>query len=322
MSTVVNALIAGLVSTLAVVAFFVGIYVVVERPGDLSDRLETYAAVAYQKDGEAGKRRKGFARLLEQLDRLLSGQAVTQRLALQLAQANVRTTVPEFLVILFSVGVVGGAIAFVIQRQFVSGVGGAVIGLAVPWFVLQRKRSKRINAFHDQLVDVLALVVGSLRGGHALLTALDLVSKELPPPASEEFSRVLREIGYGLSQSEALNNLVVRMETDDLQLVVTAVNISHEVGGNLSMVLEKIAETIRERIRLQGEIRVLTTQQRLTTYLLVALPFVLATIMAVINPQWMMRLVQPGPVRLIPIVALVFEGLGFFIAQRLTRIEV
>ncbi|HOG48737.1 MAG TPA: type II secretion system F family protein, partial [Anaerolineae bacterium] len=187
---------------------------------------------------------------------------------------------------------------------------------------MEVRRQKRIKAFHDQLIDVLTLIVGSLRGGHALLTALDLVSKELGPPASEEFDRVLREIGFGLTQAEALNNLVIRMETDDLQLIVTAVNISHEVGGNLSTVLEKITETLRERIRLQGEIRVLTTQQRLTSYVLAALPLVLTVVLGVMNPGWIMQLLQPGWTRLIPVAALASDAVGFVLAQLLTRIEV
>jgi tight adherence protein B len=317
----VTALAVGIVSTLSVLAFFMGVYVVVERPGDISHRLEAYATIRRAADDRVSGRR-GFARLLERIDRLMRGQAVARRLALRLAQANIRMTVPEFVVIDGSLGVVFAALGFVLRQHIVSAVATGVVGLAVPWLLLEWRRQKRIKAFHDQLIDVLTLVVGSLRGGHALLTALDLVSKELGAPASEEFERVLREIGFGLSQSEALNNLVARMETDDLQLIVTAVNISHEVGGNLSLVLEKITETLRERIRLQGEIRVLTTQQRLTSYVLAALPFVLAIVLGVMNPGWMMQLFQPGWVRLIPLVAVVSDLIGFVIAQMVTRIEV
>jgi len=316
-----NALAVGLISTLAVLAFFIGIYVVVERPGSIADRLETYAAVR-RPQSERTEGRKGISRLLGRIDQLLRGRSGANKLALRLAQANMRITVPEFIVITASVSAVLGMLGFVVQRHIVSGVAMAAIGLAVPWVFMEVRRQKRIKAFHDQLIDVLTLIVGSLRGGHALLTALDLVSKELGPPASEEFDRVLREIGFGLTQAEALNNLVIRMETDDLQLIVTAVNISHEVGGNLSTVLEKITETLRERIRLQGEIRVLTTQQRLTSYVLAALPLVLTVVLGVMNPGWIMQLLQPGWTRLIPVAALASDAVGFVLAQLLTRIEV
>ncbi len=311
----------GFVSTLAVMAFFAGVYVLVERPGDVSHRLEAYATVRQRETGKATGQR-GLSRLLSRFDRLLSGQSTARQVALRLAQANLRLTVPEFLVVCASGSVVLGVMGFAFQRHIVSGMAAGAIGFAVPWVYIEWRRQKRIKAFHDQLIDVLTLVVGSLRGGHALMTALDLVSKELGAPASEEFERVMREIGFGLSQTEALNNLVLRMETDDLQLIVTAVNISHEVGGNLSTVLEKITETLRERVRLQGEIRVLTTQQRLTSIVLAALPFVLVAVLGVINPNWIMQLFAPGWVRIIPVAAMISDIIGFILAQMLSRIEV
>lgn len=314
-------LITALLGTVAVLALFAGVYATVEQSDSVSDRLQAYAAMSQDREQTKG-RRSGLTPVLRRLDRLLSGQAMAQRLALQLAQANIQVTLPEFLMVEISGAVVGGAIGLIFKGYFISAVAGVVLGLAVPYLYVQRRRQKRIDAFHGQLVDVLSLIVGSLRGGHALTTALDLVSKELSPPTSEEFGRVLREMGFGLTQTEALNNLVTRMESDDLQLIVTAVNISHEVGGNLSEVLEKIAETIRERIRLQGEIRVLTTQQRLTTYLLVALPIVLSVVLSLINPGWIMRLFAPGWVRIIPVMAFMMEIMGFLISMRLTRIEV
>lgn len=316
-----NALAVGMLSTLAVMAAVMGVYVVVERPGDMTHRLEAYAAVRKSTPNK-GEGRKGLSSLLGVMDRVLSGQSFGRSLALRLAQANLRVTVPEFAVVALSSAVAVGALGFVLRRHMVSGVAAGLIGLVAPFMLLEWRRGKRIKAFHDQLIDVLTLIVGSLRGGHALLTALDLVSKELGAPASEEFDRVLREIGFGLSQSEALNNLVARMETDDLQLIVTAVNISHEVGGNLSVVLEKITETLRERIRLQGEIRVLTTQQRLTSYVLAALPLGLTVVLGVINPKWIMQLFEPGWVRVIPVAALISDVTGFVITQVLTKIEV
>jgi tight adherence protein B len=318
-----TALFAALIGALAVLAFFVSVYHAVERPDDLSERLEAYATVA-RGDGSGRSRRRegGMRSLMGRLDRLLSGRGAAQRLALNLAQAKLRMTVPEFLAIEIGATVVGGLLGFALRGYVITAIVCAVIGAALPIALVSRRRGKRLKAFEDQLVDVLSLIVGSIRGGHALPTALDLVSQELGPPAAEEFAYVLREIGLGLTQSEALNNLVRRMESQDLQLVVSAVNISHEVGGNLSVVLEKIAETIRERIRLQGEIRVLTTQQRLTSYLLAGLPFVLAAILSMINPEWMMRLFAPGWYRIIPAYAITSVLIGFVITQKLTRIEV
>ncbi len=306
---------------MAVMAFFSGVYIIVERTADLRGRVEAYTGRPGEGTAAAQERRRESRRLGRILERFLSGRAVTERLALRLAQANIHMTVGEAVLVGLGAAAAGGAVGYLLRGYFVSALAGSAAGLAVPWLTLERKRQARIKAFQDQLLDVLALVVGALRAGHGLLNSLDLVSKELSAPASEEFSRVVREVGFGLSQNQALDNLVERMESDDLHLIVTAINISHKVGGDLSLVLEKIAQTIRERIQLQGEIRVLTTQQRLTSYLLVALPLILAGILAVLNPAWIMRLFRPGWVRILPVTALFLEIVGFLIARRFARID-
>jgi len=310
-----------MLAMMAVLAIFAGIYTVVERPADVAARLQAYALAAERRRREEQGQR-GLRKPLATLDRLLSGQSLARRVALRLAQANIRATVPEFLLLVVATGMAGTALGYALQGHILSAIAGAIVGLSLPWAFLERRRYRRIKAFHDQLIDVLVLIVGSLRSGHGLQNALELASREMGPPASEEFGRVLREMGFGLSQTEALNNLVARMETDDLQLVVTAVNISHEVGGSLSLVLEKIAETLRERVRLQGEIRVLTTQQRLTSYLLVLLPIFLAVVISLMNPQYMSGFLRPGLTRLIPIGILAMELIGFLLTRRMARLDV
>lgn len=315
-------IISAVLTMLAVLALFGAAYVAVERPGTVGARLHAYALAAGQAgEGQEGRRR-GLQGLVDAIDRLLGGHALAQGIALRLAQANLHATVPEFLLFDVATGMGGAALGYAIQGHAITAAAGALVGLALPWAFVERRRHQRIRAFHGQLIDLLMLIVGSLRSGHGLQSALELASREMAAPASEEFTRVLCEMGLGLSQTEALNNLVARMETDDLQLVVTAVNISQEVGGSLSLVLEKIAETLRERIRLQGEIRVLTTQQRLTSYLLVLLPIFLAIVLSFMNPDYMGSLLRPGPSRLIPLGILLLEVAGFFLARRMARIEV
>ena len=145
--------------------------------------------------------------------------------------------------------------------------------------------------------------------------------REMAPPACEEFQRVLREVGLGRSVSQALGDLALRMQNKDLNLLVTAINIQYQVGGNMTTMLESVTETIRERIRLFGEVRVLTTQQRITSYILSLLPFFVAGVMFLINPDYMMRLFDPS-IRCIPIGALLGIILGFIIVSRLARIDI
>src|SRR3972149_11415990 len=144
----------------------------------------------------------------------------------------------------------------------------------------------------------------------------------MKPPASEEFRRVLRETGLGVARPKALRNRAARMGNDDVDLVVTAVEIQYQVGGNLTTMLSAVTETIRERVRLLGEVRVLTTQQRYTGYLLSVLPFFIGAMLFIMNPTYMMRLFEPGPILCIPIGALLGIVLGHLSIQRIARIEV
>lgn len=314
------ALLIGLTVAAAVLLFCLGIYFLVERHGDVSARVEHYASLSSPHD-EEDPRKHGLRRTLISLDRVISGQAFARRLGLRLTQANLRLTVPEFLGAWLLATVGGGLLGLALRGHMLSGIAGAVIGLGVPWLWLSRRRDRRLHLFQDQLVDVLVLIVGSLRSGHGLLNAMEVVAKELEVPAGEEFARVQREIGFGLSQVQALDNLATRMESEDLRLMVTAISINQEVGGNLSLVLDKIAETIRERVRLLGEVRVLTTQQRLTSYLLVGLPFFLALVLFLVNPEWMMQLFRP-PWYIVPAVATASTFVGYMITRRVIRIDV
>jgi tight adherence protein B len=178
--------------------------------------------------------------------------------------------------------------------------------------------------FSRQLVDVLVLMTGAVRAGYSLPQAIEVVSKELKAPASEEFRRVRHEIGLGLSLSQALTNLVARMENDDLYLAVTAININSQVGGNIVTMLEAVTETIRERVRLFAEIRVLTSQQRFGSYLLTFLPIAMVAALLFINPTYMMRLFRPPePVLLcIPIGAVIMVIFGNIAVRRLAKIDV
>jgi tight adherence protein B len=163
---------------------------------------------------------------------------------------------------------------------------------------------------------------------------MEMVSREAPPPVSEEFRRVVQEVGLGLSTQDALANLLRRVPSDDLDLMITAINIQHEVGGNLAQILDTIGHTIRERVRIKGEIRVLVAQQRISGYVVAALPILLAVILAFITPDFMAPLFtfglppfiaapgqEPGWICM-PICAGILMLIGFIIIQRIVNIEV
>ena len=163
----------------------------------------------------------------------------------------------------------------------------ALIGFLLPRFWLGRRKSGRLGAFNKQLPDTITLIANALRAGSSFLQAIELVVRESRPPISTEFGRVIREVNLGLPFDQALENMVRRVRSDDLELMATAISIQHQVGGNLAEILDSIAYTIRERVRIKGEIRTLTAQQRLSGYVVGFLPIGLAGFLFVAAPGFM-----------------------------------
>jgi tight adherence protein B len=245
----------------------------------------------------------------------------SQELNLALMSANWPVTVGEYLLIRVGAALLGLALGWLLGTP-ISGIGLAVIAYLTPAVLLNRGVHRRRLEFERQLVDVLVLINGAVRAGFSLLQSMEVVEREMAAPASEEFRRVQREVGLGLPLSEALTNLAARMENPDLDLMVMAINIQGKVGGNLSTMLTAVTETIRDRIRLFAEVRVITTQQRYTSYLISLLPFFIGGILFLMSPEYMSRLFDPGPRLCIPIGAITGIILGYFTIRRLGKIEV
>ncbi|MEA2512862.1 MAG: tight adherence protein, partial [Thermomicrobiales bacterium] len=159
------------------------------------------------------------------------------------------------------------------------------------------------------------------RAGYSLLQTMDMVARETPDPISTEFRRVVREIGLGISNQEAMENLLRRVPSDDLDLLVTAINIQHEVGGNLAQILSTIGHTIRERVRIKGEIGVLTAQVQISGYIITAMPIALGLLIFLMNPTYMLGLFV-WPYICMPIASLVMIVIGYFVMRKITAIEV
>jgi tight adherence protein B len=238
-----------------------------------------------------------------------------------LSHADAPLTAPEFTLIILGLAVVGFVFG-VTRSSLPVGLLLAIVLGYFPIIYLRVAIGRRQRAFTDQLPDLLTLLVGALRAGYGLAQAIDVLVEQMPPPASGEFARVQRAVGLGLPIQTALNDMSQRIGTDEVDLVVTAINVQYEMGGNLAETLETIGETIRDRIRMLREIRVLTAQQRMTGYILAVLPFAVGLGMYVINPEYIMRLFEPGWIRILPIAALVMQVIGFLLIRRIVDIEV
>jgi tight adherence protein B len=272
---------------------------------------------------------------LSQLNKVVEQRDFGANLARDIARADLKLKPSEFLAI-WAVSIVGIPILMVLfsvglpaLRNPLFLVVGALIGFLLPRLWLSRRKAGRLNAFNKQLPDTITLLANALRAGSSFLQAIELVVRESRPPISTEFSRVIREVNLGLPFEQALENMVRRVRSDDLELMATAISIQHTVGGNLAEILDSIAYTIRERVRIKGEIRTLTAQQRLSGYVVGFLPIGLAGFLFIAAPNFMEAMfLNPPAVLGLPagVVLLIFGGfmmfIGFMLIRRIVDIEV
>jgi tight adherence protein B len=197
-----------------------------------------------------------------------------------------------------------------------------LVGLAFPHLTLRLQRSRRMRRFEQQFASALDSVANSIQVGLSVPQALEMVSRDMPAPLGPEFAQVLREMGMGLGLGEALEHLAERVPLRDVQIFAAAVHIQYHTGGHLSGVLRTIASTVRERVNLRGEIRSLTAQQRMSAYIVGALPFVLALVLKFLSPQYFNQLLQPGIMRVLVILAILGVATGFHFMMRIADVEV
>jgi tight adherence protein B len=322
-------LIAGL-AALAVVVIAVGI-AMSTGGGSVATRLERYASG--RDDSGTGSENESV--VVAGLSRVIERQDLNTRLSVDLARADLKMKPAEFLLAWaatpFVFVAVAFAVGFVIQgfQNIVALIGFFLLGLYAPRFYLKYRQGRRVRQFAEQLPGTITLLANSLRAGSSFLQGIELVTREARPPISEEFERVVREMQLGMALQPALNNLVRRVASEDLELMVTAIQIQSQVGGNLATVLDSIAFTIRERIRIVGEINTLTAMQRYSGYVITLLPVGLAGILFLISPSYISAMLNNPPEMLgLPMgvvffgVGLISMGIGYILIRRIVDIKV
>ncbi len=263
--------------------------------------------------------------ITEFLDRLGEGTDFYQSLSQSLARADLKFRPAEFVALMILSAVVVGALGALLSRAVGFTLLSLAAGLYVPIWYMRRAQRRRLKEFNDQLGDMLNLVVNGLRAGYSTLMALEAVGKELPNPIATEFRRVVQEIQLGIPMEDALTHLVRRIDSDDLDMVITAIEVQREVGGNLAEILDTISHTIRERVRIKGEIQALTAQGQITAWALSLMPVGLSLLLYLINRDYMGSFFAPET-RSCGIPMLVVAGLmviaGFFITQKIVDIDI
>jgi len=322
-------LVFGFLVGLAVLIGFIAVWRIVEKRDPTEDRLQRYAESQARAGIEDEEGRPQRRETRPWMARLLAGFGLGPRIAQALARADVPLTVAEFVLIMLGAGLVGLVIGlFRVGPALgppigpLAGLALAVVLGALPLLYLQVKKARRQRMITEQLPDVLTLLVGSLRSGQGLSQAIGMLVDEVPPPAGDEFARVNRAMELGMSVQQALWDMAERVGSDDLDLVVTAITVQYEMGGNLAETLDTIADTVRDRINLLREVRVLTSQQRYTGYVLALLPLVTGILIFVVNPEYMGGLFEPGLVRVLPAAAILMQVVGYLVMQRIVDIEV
>jgi tight adherence protein B len=316
----------GLFGLMAIGSLTIG-FIATRQGGDLTDRLERVTSTGEladtsKKEKKREREERRLSRFTEGVDKALSRRGFATKISDRLAQANLRLTVIEYIIV--NVLCIVGAffVGNVIFGSWVLAIFAGIFGYFLPRIYVGFTKRQRLSKFNNQLSDTINLLVNGLRSGYSMLQAMETVARELPPPICEEFTRVVQEVTLGLSNEQALNNMLRRIPSDDLDLMITAINVQHEVGGNLAEILDIISYTIRERVRIQGEIRVLTAQGMLSGYVISFLPIGLGLIMFLMNRAYMLGMFR-NPCGLIMVgVALVGIVSGFIAIQKIVRIEV
>jgi tight adherence protein B len=260
--------------------------------------------------------------LTDALDRALVERGIGSDLSTQLARANLKLTVGEFAALTVILVVLAGAASFAWKRDIIVTAVACLLAFFAPRAYVGLRRGRRLKAFNSQLGDTINLMVNSIRAGYSILQAMRAVSDEMAPPISEEFGRVVQEVQLGIPLDDALAHMLRRVPSEDLDMMITAINIQREVGGNLAEVLESISFTIRERIRIKGEIKALTAQSRISGYMVALVPVVLAGVIYLINPEFMGLLFQHTCGHIMLGVAVLGIGAGFFVINKVVDIDV
>lgn len=304
---------------------FLGLQVLLRRKREMAERIQMFSG--YQPS--VVRRASVFEILRSRLHEIFAEKARRtgstsrrSRLDLMMVRAGLPLLGSEFLAI--SAG--GALLVFVIfalaTRNPVTGLLALLLFLASDFVFVQRRITKRLNNFQRQLADCLSLVANSLRAGFSFLQTMEIISREMEPPMSTEFERVMRDTSLGKSLDEALHDMDERVGSADFSLVVTAVLIQQQVGGNLATILDTIRSTITERIRIRREVNTLTAQGKMSGIVLACIPVALALFFYITSPEYLTPLLTTdiGKIAIIGTVFLVI--VGFIIIRKIVDIKV
>jgi tight adherence protein B len=253
---------------------------------------------------------------------LLGGSGYAERVTADLAAAGLPLRVGEYLLIRWVSALALASLPSLTGRPVFLAVPLGLLGYFLPKLYVGRRQGQRIAKFNDQLCDALAMMANSMRSGSSFLQAIDLVAHELPPPIGEEFGFVVAEAGVGAAIEEALRNLTERIRSYDLYLAVTAILVQRQTGGSLAEVLDNIAATIRDRIRLLRQVQVLTAEQKLSAIVVGALPIFMVVVLQIITPSYYTDFIESPIGKIMFGAAATLQVAGFIAMHKISQIDI
>ncbi len=314
----------------AVFSFVVGIRG--SRRSAMEERLESFRSERQtgevqsqegQQEGPVLKRRSYSG--LPILNAFIGQFRGSEQVALRLERAGVPLRVGEYYMVRYLMAALFLVAPFIFSQGMfavILGIGMAVLGYSLPAMWVGSKRSTRVKKLNAQMVEMLGMVANSLKSGYGLMQSFDFASKQLDPPLATELGRMLRDANLGMSGEDALRAMGERIDSPDLDMVLTAVNIQRSAGGNLVEILEGVAYTMRERERIRGEIGTLTSQQRMTGIIIGGLPVGMGLLFMLINPDYMGLLFTTTVGRMMLVAAVVLEFLGAMSMKKILAIDI
>lgn len=248
---------------------------------------------------------------------ILSSRGMADKLFLMLVRAGIRLRPSEFVAIVSGIAIFLVLVAAVFLKNAPAEIVAAIIGITVPFAYVKNLQAKRLTAFNRQLPDALSLIGSAIRSGYSFPRAMQMVADEMPAPISEEFLRVINETNVGLPLETALGRMVNRIRSYDLELVVTAVVIQQQVGGNLAEVIDNIAMTIRDRVKVEGELQVLTAEGRISGVILVLIPLLMTGFLLLSRPSYLKPLIADPAGIVLVTVGVILQLLGAIVIKRM-----
>jgi tight adherence protein B len=253
------------------------------------------------------------------LEDMLQHLTVTEKVQLLILQAHSSTTFGTLLATSFGLSIAGCFFTFLFIHVLLIAFCAAMAMAFMPFLVLTLKKKRRIDAFNKILPDAIDMMARSLRAGHSMVAAINIVAEHAAEPVGSEFGEVFRKQNFGLPLREALTQLLERVPSQDLRVVVTGILVQKDTGGNLAEILDRTVRVIRERLRIQGEIRTHTAQGRMTGWILCALPIVMLVLINLINPGYSDVLFKPGIGRTLLYIGVALLSIGGFIIRQIVN---